>query len=250
MKKLLPILLIVSIALLICGCQSKAPESEITLPHTQAPTDKTSQAPTDETTEPSPDTQQTEPEETVYPTVRLHAAVKIFDGPSYDSGYVQTVGIDSIYTIVDQVQDDEGNDWGKLKSGIGWVDLTKAAAEEQNMPAVTAALAEPALLESGNYHKAGEAMEDTIAIILRPQEALTKVSVAWMELMDDGYAVADSVIFMEELTPDKPLVVYVTFPGDLTAYGIFCTDSQGVAHRYLLTESGRNGTLEMEEILE
>lgn len=257
MKKLFLILCVtLAVALLSYGCQKAAqtPQDTTAAPttpqeSTEPSTQESTELPGPEITEPSTQ-DDTQPEDPEYPTVRLHAAVMIFDGPSYDSTYVQTVGKDSLYTIVDQIQDDDGNHWGKLKSGIGWVDLTRAAAEEQNMPPVTAAFAEPDLLEAGQYHQAGEPLASTVAVVFRPYDTLRNVTVSRLELSDAGYDVADSVFHIEELTPEKPLVAYLDFPGDMSAYGVFCTDSQGVTHRYLLTESGRNGTLIMEETLE
>ena len=80
-----------------------------------------------ETTEPAvTEPVQTIPMNDVPYTTSLGAAVSIFDGPSYDYTYVQSVGQDGIYTIVEEAYDSEGNLWGKLKSGLGWVLLEEA----------------------------------------------------------------------------------------------------------------------------
>lgn len=52
-------------------------------------------------------------------TTTLAASAAIYTAPGGSfSGYV---GEDDIYTIVEEAYDDDGNLWGRLKSGIGWV---------------------------------------------------------------------------------------------------------------------------------
>lgn len=68
----------------------------------------------------------TEPEPTDPPshmpyTIKLYASKRIYRGPKLQSGYVRSVAENGIYTIVDEDRDGDGNLWGKLKSGVGWV---------------------------------------------------------------------------------------------------------------------------------
>lgn len=44
----------------------------------------------------------------------------IYSQPSYDSTTVQSISIGA-YTIVEEQTDSDGNAWGKLKSGLGWI---------------------------------------------------------------------------------------------------------------------------------
>lgn len=46
----------------------------------------------------------------------------IYDSPSYNGEQVQNLPLGT-YTIVEEQFDDDGNLWGKLKSGIGWICL-------------------------------------------------------------------------------------------------------------------------------
>ncbi len=46
----------------------------------------------------------------------------IYDSPSYNGEQVQNLPLGT-YTIVEEQYDDNGNLWGKLKSGIGWICL-------------------------------------------------------------------------------------------------------------------------------
>ncbi len=50
----------------------------------------------------------------------------VYKGPGYDTGKVGTVEKATAYTIVAEERDAEGNLWGKLKSGAGWIDLDDA----------------------------------------------------------------------------------------------------------------------------
>ncbi|MBR6825954.1 MAG: hypothetical protein IKM59_05330 [Oscillospiraceae bacterium] len=53
--------------------------------------------------------------------VTLYADTPIYKYPSYNSAFLQYVGLYGAYTIVEECWDHYGNLWGKLKSGAGWV---------------------------------------------------------------------------------------------------------------------------------
>jgi uncharacterized protein YraI len=57
-------------------------------------------------------------------TTPLGAEEKIYSGPGFAYGYVKTVGVDGVYTIVKEAYCSDGYLWGKLKSGVGWVRLS------------------------------------------------------------------------------------------------------------------------------
>ena len=48
----------------------------------------------------------------------------IYSGPGYGYSYVGTVEEAGVYTIVEEKYDGAGDLWGRLKSGVGWVNLT------------------------------------------------------------------------------------------------------------------------------
>lgn len=48
----------------------------------------------------------------------------IHNQPSYDSQIVQSIPVGT-YTIVEERTDSDGNAWGKLKTGLGWICLTE-----------------------------------------------------------------------------------------------------------------------------
>lgn len=64
--------------------------------------------------------------ETPY-TTSLSASIAIYSKPDSTSSFVQNVGQDGIYTIVEESYDSTGNLWGKLKSGLGWVLLKQSS---------------------------------------------------------------------------------------------------------------------------
>jgi hypothetical protein len=71
------------------------------------------------------------------------ADLQIFKGAGYDYGYVDLLH-PGIYTIVEEKRDSEDNLWGKLKSGMGWIDITKATtANKTPEPFPSAAETEP-----------------------------------------------------------------------------------------------------------
>ena len=50
-------------------------------------------------------------------------AADIYEEPSATSKYIQDVGIYGDFGIVEEVYDEDGNRWGRLESGLGWVQL-------------------------------------------------------------------------------------------------------------------------------
>ena len=62
----------------------------------------------------------TEKQEVPY-TTRVKAPFNIFAEPRYDYTIVDTVWEKGLFTIMEEKEDEEGNLWGKLKSGLGWI---------------------------------------------------------------------------------------------------------------------------------
>lgn len=67
----------------------------------------------------------TAPAEAPLYTVSLSGDTPIYDTPTYKGNFVQYVEITSVYTIMEEAYDESGNLWGRLKSGLGWVMLTR-----------------------------------------------------------------------------------------------------------------------------
>ncbi len=59
----------------------------------------------------------------------------IYTAPGYDAPLADTRADAGVYTIVAECRDKDGNLWGRLKSGVGWVDVT--LLEQQSAPTQT-----------------------------------------------------------------------------------------------------------------
>lgn len=222
--------------LLLCGCGvDVVPPTQPTAEQTEAAASQPAGTAPVETTLP-----ETLPAGTVPYTRPLHAAVPIFGGPSYDDSYLRAVGEDGVYTIIEEVHDTEGNLWGRLKSGAGWVDLT---ALDDDAP-ITAAFADAAFSDENCHTYTAEESEFLVRLIFRAREPLTDVQFSLLEPDPENwtaYSVYESLHTLPALEPGTPFVAGVVFYGDLTAYGLSFTDDDGNLRHYAVTISGRNG---------
>ena len=280
MRRLLAFLLVLVIVFSFAGCKKDSdkelPAEDITVQDTQQETsdqDKENTPVTDETpVDTSEDEQETKPEENEETQVEqeteqeteqeqeqeteqeaslpytekiVRADQSIFDDPSYDANYVGVVEEAGVYTIVEERTDDEGNLWGKLKSGRGWVDLTDIRTFDWP---VSANFVDEKLIESGNYHFFTDDTHDYVVdVAFRAYEVLSFVTVYPLELTDNGLVSGEAVLYLEERTPDKHLVVGLSFPGDMSQYAIEFTTEQGADTYFRVYISGRNGTLVLDE---
>lgn len=69
--------------------------------------------------------------------VWLNAGVTVFEKPSASSQVTYVIDASTNYTIVEEATDSSGDLWGKLKSGVGWVNLSHPILETK--PAETQA---------------------------------------------------------------------------------------------------------------
>ena len=97
--------------------QEVVPETEATAEPTVAPTEVPTTAPT------QPPVVHTYNEVPYRITVE-HPGFPIYYGPSYESGISQYFEEAGIYTIVEEYWSEDDQLWGRLKSGVGWVNLT------------------------------------------------------------------------------------------------------------------------------
>lgn len=272
MHKHLPcILIILSLLLLLTGCKTEvAPLPETTAPAatelptetsalmgtaqpaestspteapTEAPTEVPTEAPTEApVTEPAP----TEAEDSGLPYLQQinRADQSIYAGPGYDYVFAGTVRERGTYTIVEESWDYEGNLWGKLKSGAGWVDLTEIRSEDYANALISANFAEESLLLHGDYHYCpSDDLEYSIPIAFRAYSKLRDVQLCAFDFSGDDFAMGEAFFTLPEMSPDKPLVADLAFPGDMSMYGIRFVDENGVTHVYSIYISGRNGAL-------
>ena len=217
---------------------------------TEAPAETTE--PAEEATEPPTEAPAEASEEIVgfrsyLETVYL-ADLPIFSGPSYDDVCVGIVEESGVYTIVEEAWDYEGNLWGRLKSGAGWINLTDSRIAAQAKVPVSAGYASQRLLSSGNYDQCiCDESEYAVKIAFRFYEEVTDVCFSYLQFDGEAYVVADTAGAFPRLSPEKPMVMWLSFPGDMSCYGLYFTDSSGTPHRYIISISGRNGLVVLTE---
>ena len=76
-------------------------------------------------TEPEPTQKSTESSQFPYLVYINNPDTPIYAGPGYEYACVGAVQIATQYTIMEHRRDESGNIWGRLKSGVGWVNLTR-----------------------------------------------------------------------------------------------------------------------------
>ena len=241
--------------LLLAGCSAPATESTINKAYViigaTTAAAETDPAPT-ETTVPAATSPAapTPPAEEGYLQKVVSHDQPIFSQPTYDSAPVGTVEQAGTYTILEEVTDSEGNLWGKLKSGAGWVDLTAIRKDFAEPPAFSCGFASESQLKQDRYYEyAGKPDEAHIPVIFHAYEQLTDVKLlaAWW---DGDLQVEDLLYSLDVMDADKPLVANLSFPGDMTMFVFEFTDAQGARQVWRICESGRNGALECTPVTE
>lgn len=220
--------------------ESTVQETTTVLTTTKASTQPTTQAPTKAAVV------VTEPEEESGFKPYLQKIYRddfpVWSEPTYNSRTVGTVQKAGTYTIVQECKDQEGNLWGKLKSGMGWVDLTLNKSEQTSKPLVTASEADSALINSGNCHYCViDETEYAFPVALYVHSNVMNVRLYTMVLDSVG----EQVYQLGSMSPGVPLVAQLAFPGDLSSYLIRVTDSSGVTHSYTICTSGRNNSIQL-----
>lgn len=179
---------------------------------------------------------------------RLELSVSIFDGPGYDNNYVRNIERATLYTIVEEEMDEEGNLWGRLKSGAGWVDLDSARMIEDDPGPISIYFAEEALLENTEYLEYSE--DDSwypVKIAFQANERLADISFLSLAFREDYPDEGETLCMIDVLEEEEIFVAEVSFPGDMTAYGITFTDEDETEYMYTVSISGRNGSLVITE---
>ena len=236
MKRLL--CAVMALCLLLCACgapvETSAP-AETTLPPVTEPVIETT-APVE-----------TAPPETSAPaaqeyTLRIEdPETMIYAGPAFLSGAVAMVEEAGTYTIVEEALDSDGNTWGRLKSGAGWICLTE--------PHLAPIYADYAAESFNAYHAYWSDETDYItAIGFTPAEKLTDVRFGLLDWFEtESWQMAEELYTMDELDPDHAFLAQVVFWGDMTTYGISFTDADGAERHFAVSISGKDGSLICQE---
>ena len=231
MKRLL--CAVAALCLLLCACgapvETSAP-AETTLPPVTEPVIET-----------------TAPVETTAPAAREYTLriedpeTMLYAGPAFLSGAVAMVEEAGTYTIVEEAQDRDGNTWGRLKSGAGWICLTE--------PALAPIYADYAAESFNAYHAYWSDETDYItAIGFTPAEKLTNVRFGLLDWFEtESWQMAEELYTMDEIDPDHAFLAQVVFWGDMTTYGISFTDADGAERHFAVSISGKDGSLICQE---
>ena len=231
MKRLL--CAVAALCLLLCACgapvETSAP-AETTLPPVTEPVIET-----------------TAPVETTATAAREYTLriedpeTMIYAGPAFLSGAVAMVEETGTYTIVEESLDRDGNTWGKLKSGAGWICLTE--------PPLAPIYADYAAESFNAYHAYWSDETDYItAIGFTPAEKLTNVRFGLLDWFEtESWQMAEELYTMDEIDPDHAFLAQVVFWGAMTTYGLRFTDAGGAERHFAVSISGKDGSLICQE---
>lgn len=171
-------------------------------------------------------------------TIRIEdPETEIFTGPAMVSGGAGLIQEAGVYTIVEEVTDCDGNLWGRLKSGAGWLCLTE--------PLRSPIYADYAEETFNAYHAYwGEDSDYITAIGFTAAETLTDVRFGMLDWFEtESWQMAQELYTIDTLTPEQPFLAQVTFWGDTTTYGLSFTDADGAPRHYFIMISGKDGSL-------
>jgi len=246
MKRLLCLMLTMCLLLCACGAApagtTAPPETtqpaETTLPpETTLPIETTVPAETTVPVETAPPPEITAPPAAA-PTVRIEDPdTVIYAGPGFLHDAAALVGEAGVYTIVEETADADGNRWGRLKSGAGWICLTQ--------PPLAPIYADYAPEDFNPFHTYWSEETDYITSIgFTPAEKLTDVKFGLLDWFEtESWQMAEVLYTIDQLDPDHNFLAQVVFWGDMTTYGISFTDADGAARHYAVSISGKDGSL-------
>lgn len=260
MKRLIPLLL--ALILVLSGCSGSgsptqppettlvpetagettpavlpgASETESTLPpsteepETTSPTEPSVEETVIQTTVP------TEPAAFTPYTIRIEdPETPIYENPGFCEDIAALFEEAGVYTIVEEAYDRDGNLWGRLKSGIGWVCLTEPA-----IVPVFADFAPEHFVSDYQWHCGEPEFVTDIGILAN--QTITDVTFCSIEILPDFRE--DEILYtVDEMHADEALKVSVVFWGDFTTYGLSFTDGNGNRRSFSLMISGKDGSL-------
>lgn len=259
MKKLITLLLALVIVFSGCNHSTPTPETspvstETIVPETEGtsipvvPMETTEPEQTTVAavpTEPEETTVPTEPEETTVPpettgfesyTIRIEDPDRlIYAAPGFHQDVTASFEEAGVYTIVEEAYDWDGNLWGRLKSGIGWVCLT-----EPPIVPIHADFAPEHFAPDYEWHC--DETEYVTEIGILANEHITDIQIALLGI-DPAYNVEEVLFTLDEMEADQALKLSVVVWGDFTTYGVSFTDAKGNNRTYAMMVSGKDGSL-------
>ena len=248
MKRIVCMLTILCLLLTACGGAPAPVETTLPTETTAPPVDNDMSCKEEELPIPENPAETTAPMETTQPAGDIVLRIEdpetmIYAAPGFVNEVTALVEEAGAYTIVEEATDADGNLWGRLKSGLGWVCLTE--------PALAPIHADYAAEDFNAYHAYWSDETDYItAIGFTPAEKLTNVEFGLLDWFEtESWQMAEVLYTMDELDPDRCFLAQVVFWGDMTTYGISFTDADGAVRHYAVSISGRDGSLVCSEYL-
>lgn len=93
-------------------------------------------------------------------------------------------------------------------------------------------------------HDDGEHSTEIAFCSTRDLQNFKFLSIAWQEANDDDvFFTTEELYSLDTLTPERPLLVQTSFPGDMPSTGISYTDADGATQYFAVGESGYDGSL-------
>ena len=222
--------LILALCMALCACSGVPQE-------TNAPPETTIPAETTAPTETTASVETSAPPFAGY-TIRIEDPdTPIYAGPAFRHWIVALFEEAGAYTIVEEATDTDGNLWGRLKSGAGWICLTD--------PALAPIHADYAPEDFNAYHAYWSEDTDYITSIgFTASQKLTNVKFGLLDWFEtESWQMAEVLYTIDEMDPDHSFLAQVVFWGDMTTYGISFTDECGEARHFAVSISGRDGSL-------
>ncbi len=223
-----------------------------TPPETQ-PTEPAATQPTEPPTEATlPETEpETEPEKAPSPTglylVRVpDGGWPIHSAPGYDSPCTGSIDSAGTFTIMEEAYA-EGGVWGRLKSGVGWINVSELQKQYLKTPLLTVDHATNAFVSDGEYECIyADNTEYTFPFVFTAGKELRNVQL-WETVFEDmGNTPTHCVGTISVLKPERPLLVWGSFPTDFSAYYITFEDTDGRTYSTYVYMSGLDGSLTMD----
>ncbi len=146
----------------------------------------------------------------------LPAETCVFREPDGDSAFSQTIGADGTFTIVEEKRHTNGQIWGRLKSGVGWVNLSDLFCHGAKLPAVTVSKTGK-IVKKAAHHRVGEG-DGEYVVYLTFMAHQTVYNLTLTEERPDGNRI---IATMDTFSTEKPLVV-----------GVLLTDTNSFALTY------------------
>ncbi len=168
----------------------------------------------------------------------------IMAGPGYDYTKTTTVGEEGAFTVISEITDAQGNLWGRLKSGIGWIDLTDIRKDPAEIN-FTVTVTNQEKLGGMTYHRYVITEEYTMSLLFRVNKKITDISFFSIDTSVTETK-GEEHFRLQSMDSNMPLVVDLAFFGDMTTFGISFKDESGKIYTYSIYDSLRDGTIIMQ----